>query len=480
MNRSRVLLLLAAPLLVPTASSSAQTLVQTLDDPIPQFQAFFGGALANVGDVSGDGVPDLAVGAVNQEVDGQREVGRAFVFSGATGALLLTLDNPDPQRLGLSGFGGAVAGVQDINRDGVPDLAVGAYQARVNGLFDQGQVFIFSGATGAPLLTLDNPSPQGDAIFGLSVAGVQDVNRDGVPDVAVGAYRQDVGGILNQGQAFVFSGATGALLLTLDNPAPQRNSGFGRSVSGIGDVDGDGAPDLAVGAFLQNVVEIAQGQAFVFSGASGALLLTLNDPEPQINANLGSSIAALGDVNGDGVPDLALGAPSKDVDVGDGNVTIAQGQVLVFSGATGDLLHTLNHPIPQSAALFGAPLAALGDTDGDGIPALAVAAIRQDVGDTVKQGQVFVFSWLSATLDKLFACVEDLDTSNQVKNGLLGKLREAKKALERGKTCVALNKLEDFRNQVAGQAGNAISESDAAFLDTCAVQVIERLEPLCS
>src|SRR6266545_3813341 len=105
-------------------ASEGQTLLFRVDDAIPQARAYFGAALAGVGDVDGDGVPDLGVGEPSQNVAGQDNQGRVFVFSGATGARLRTLGNPDPQALARFGF--ALAGVGDVDGDGVPDLAVGA------------------------------------------------------------------------------------------------------------------------------------------------------------------------------------------------------------------------------------------------------------------------------------------------------------------------------------------------------------------
>jgi hypothetical protein len=133
-------------------ASEGQTLLFRLDDPKPQESASFGSALAAVGDVDGDGVPDLAVGAPGQEVAGRNSQGQVSVLSGATGSLLHTLDDPTP-RAGAS-FGSALAAVGDVDGDGVPDLAVGAPgqnvyhredQERVRG---QGRAFLFSlGAT---------------------------------------------------------------------------------------------------------------------------------------------------------------------------------------------------------------------------------------------------------------------------------------------------------------------------------------------
>ncbi|MGH7946943.1 MAG: FG-GAP-like repeat-containing protein [Opitutaceae bacterium] len=183
----------------------------------------------------------------------------------------IPLDNPTPQADGR--FAEAVAGIGDVNRDGVTDLLVGAPQQFLAGNLNQGRAFVFSGADRSLLLTLDHPAPQGLALFGSAVAGPGDANRDGLPDLLVGAPGQRVGGRANQGQAYLLSGAGGRLLLTLDNPVPQADAAFGAAVAGAGDVNGDGAPDLLVGAPEQGA--IGQGQAFIFSGADASLLRTL-------------------------------------------------------------------------------------------------------------------------------------------------------------------------------------------------------------
>src|SRR3990172_8343183 len=109
----------------------------------------------------------------------------------------------------------------------------------------------YQAASGSVVFT--HPNPQSGAEFGSSMAFVGDINGDGVPDLLVGAPKQDVGGNANQGQAYLLSGATGALIRTLDNPFPQAGSRFGISVASAGDIDGDGKNDLLVGASNQNV-----------------------------------------------------------------------------------------------------------------------------------------------------------------------------------------------------------------------------------
>jgi len=423
-------------LLAPVAEAQRTYTPIPLDNPNPQADARFAEAVAGIGDVNGDGVTDLLVGAPFQILGGNLNQGRAFVFSGANRSLLVTLDHPAPQGLAL--FGSAVAGAGDVNRDGRADLLVGAPGQRVGGRADQGQAYVLSGADGRLLLTFDNPIPQAEAAFGAAVAGAGDVNGDGAPDLLVGAPEQDVGSRSNQGQAFVFSGADASLLRTLDDPDP-RSSGrlgsavagagdvngdgapdllvgnsfgavvlvfsgadgsvlrtldrpppnarsFGRAVAGIGDVNGDGAPDLLVGAPNADAGgEADQGRAFVFSGADASLLRTLDLPFPQFGAHLGSAVGAAGDVNGDGASDLLVGAPGRTVAGG------VQGQAFVFSGTDASVLLTLDTPTPDSSADFGDVVAGIGDVDGDGAPDFLVGAPSHDVGGRVRQGRAFVF-----------------------------------------------------------------------------------------
>lgn len=423
-------------LLAPVAEAQRTYTPIPLDNPNPQADARFAEAVAGIGDVNGDGVTDLLVGAPFQILGGNLNQGRAFVFSGANRSLLVTLDHPAPQGLAL--FGSAVAGAGDVNRDGRADLLVGAPGQREGGRADQGQAYVLSGADGRLLLTFDNPIPQAEAAFGAAVAGAGDVNGDGAPDLLVGAPEQDVGSSSNGGQAFVFSGADGRLLLTLDDPSfnccgfgrplagagdvngdgapdllvgddfqgvhvfsgadgsvlrtldrPPGAGSFGEALAGIGDVNGDGSPDLVVGAPGTSAAgELQQGRAFVFSGADASLLRTLDLPIPNSGAQLGSAVAGAGDVNGDGVPDLLVGAPRRDLAGVDGS---SQGQAFVFSGTDASVLLTLDTPTPDSLAGFGEVVAGIGDVDGDGAPDFLVGAPGQDVGGRVRQGRAFVF-----------------------------------------------------------------------------------------
>jgi len=402
MNSSRVVLIALVALAAGVvASAAAQTLLLTLDSPNPQELAAFGFSVA-VGDVSGDGKADMAVGAPDENVGGNQNQGRAYIFSGADGSLLFTLDTPNPQAPLF--FARSVA-VGDVNGDGKADIAAGAHYKDVGGTDRAGRAYVFSGADGSLLLTLDTPNPQHAGGFGVSVA-VGDVNRDGRADIAVGAHGEYVEPYQSQGRAYVFSGADGSLLLTLDTPNPQYQGYFGGSLA-VGDVNGDGKGDIAVGANYEDVGgNTDRGRAYVFSGADGSLLLTLNSPNPEYQGYFGESLG-VGDVNGDGRGDIAVGAPQEDAGYGE------QGRAYIFSGVDGSLLFTLDTPNPQYGARFGWSVA-IGDVNGGGKADIAVSAYGENVGGNQGQGRAYVFSGADGSV------LLTLDTPNPQADALFG------------------------------------------------------------
>ena len=254
-----------------------------------------------------------------------------------------------------------MAQLGDVDGDGFADLLVGAPDLDEGGGHDagsQGRVEVLSGATGSVIHLLLGDAPFD--YFGQGVCALGDVDGDALDDFAVGAPGEDDGGS-HAGSVRVFSGSSGALLHEIQGS--QAQSYFGVVLDGPGDLDGDGVGDLLVGASVHDTAGVDAGAAFLYSGASGALLWT--GLGPHFGAHYGSSVAGIDDVDFDGTPDFAVGATAAK-DAG-----ITKGAVYVYSGATRALLFT---SVGTEGSYFGISLASIGDVDLDGRGDLLVGA----------------------------------------------------------------------------------------------------------
>ncbi|MCC7013352.1 MAG: FG-GAP repeat protein [Planctomycetes bacterium] len=286
-------------------------------------------AVAPAGDADGDGRGDYAV--YEQALSGL--AARVRVFSGATGSAWIDVPVPPSAAVELASVG-------DVDLDGHDDLALGL----------GGAVLTLSGADGSTLWSA--------ALVGepLSIASVGDRDSDGVRELLVGrTVSAGVGGV------DFLSGATGGVLSSLAPPAGSTET-FGCAAVEVGDLDLDGVIDLAVGDWRANA---GKGVVRIIAGASGQLLSSLDAPASYpLSSGFGVALAALGDVDLDGVADLAVGAPWFSMGGPQGyegpGVT---GAVLVHSLGSGALLREIR---TLGSLAFGLSLESAGDVDLDG------------------------------------------------------------------------------------------------------------------
>jgi hypothetical protein len=347
-----------------------------------------GASVAAAGDMNGDGTPDVVAGAPGIVP------GKVVVLSGRDCSWIQSCSDtqeisvpngpnqpPAPPSLlyfeGYGRIGSAVAGGMDLNHDGIPDIIAGDPAGKIGGGFNGppaqvGRAVLMSGASCTPL-----------ARFTFTGSGTVrftgDVNADGVPDFLIGApFGSNLGGGVQ-----VYSGATRALLRTLSDPTPNSDFGLGLSVAADTDFDGDGVPDVVAGQPRRNTAGGARaGGVSLFSGKTGVLLRTCTDPAGLTDDALGSGVATLADLDGDGIPEIAASAPGADVPPSGTN----SGAVIVFSGSSCAVLARIPGDSAKGGARLGdaGALARLGDLGGDGFPELgAGAAIDRPNGPAV-------------------------------------------------------------------------------------------------
>jgi hypothetical protein len=314
---------------------------------------YFGWAVSPLEDVNRDGATDAIIGEIGSGAPGE-DAGSTWIYSGRTGAALRRFDGrPGDQ----SGF--AIADVGDLNRDGVHDVLSGAPRWTSD---TEGHAYLISGRTGALLHTFAG-EVSGDS-YGSAVSGAGDVDRDGRPDLVVGAASHPGGG-----RAYVYSGHTFNLLYTI--PPPDATHAFGYGTGSTGDVDHDHVPDLIIGG---------GGSAYVFSGRDGRVLYAL--PPSAAPRQLGTFfVAGVGDVNHDHVPDV-YGADYAARDNG-----LSSGFAGVYSGRDGTLLHSWTGAAGDGLG----PGRGAGDVDRDHRPDLAIGSYLHSDGGT-NAGKIELFS----------------------------------------------------------------------------------------
>lgn len=319
--------------------------------------ANFGLGIGGVGDVDGDQMPDLVVGAPTAGVISEQK-GAVYLFRGDAAGVETTASWSVAGAANLDFLSTSIEGLGDTDGDGIGDFAINAPGRWAAG-WTEGGVDIYRGTAEDPELVQSLSAPSTAAYFGADIA-VGDLDGDGARDLAVGAINlDDWGGVLIH--AGTGAGIDANATWRIDSIYPYVN--FGYSVA-VGDLDADGYDELVVGEpgweYESGRVDVWSGSA---TGPSQSNILTELDPIE--SGGFGASVDVLGDVDADGYDDLAIGEP---------NATAGPGRVHVVPGsATGPVASddtTRERGIDHDG--FGFIVAAVGDLGGDGFADLLV------------------------------------------------------------------------------------------------------------
>jgi hypothetical protein len=393
---------------------------------------YCGKGVSDGGDINGDGIDDVLIGCYG--APGGTVAGATYVLFGRAGAAAFgSVLNPASLN-GSNGFrlmgeqtsdssGAALAAAGDVNGDGLDDLIIGARYGNANGP-DSGAAYVVFGRSGvgafAPSIALSSLNgSNGFRVFitpgqrlGAGVSGAGDINGDGVDDVVIGTQNIDYSYV-------VFGRSGGGFPASLNGIMLDGSNGFriagmnlgeftGRFVSRAGDINGDGVDDLIVGALSADANGADSGRSYVIFGRSapaqfGEVLDTsaLNGSNgfhivgAAAGDQSGAPVSAAGDVNGDGVDDLVVGAPG-----GDSNGSASGSSYLLF-GRSGVEFPSVIHlgTLPGSAGIridgvaandAAAAAAGAGDVNGDGLNDLIIGAPGADPNSIVDAGSSYV------------------------------------------------------------------------------------------
>ncbi len=287
-------------------SGADDAILYSLDSPIVPTLSFVGIPFRSskvLGDVDGDGILDFSISTVTND-SLNPGIWDVIVYSGANQAVLHTFTSiVSPTVV----FGRKVADAGDVNGDGHADIMIQEYGDSVDPTTTL--IHVYSGIDGSELYVFSGNSETGN--FGLAISGVGDINNDGFDDFAFGSNLFDATSNQITEEVRVHSGVDGVELMRLvKDPADTSLAYYGWQIVGGSDIDGDGTPDIVVGAhYFGDTFETNTGAVFVYSGVDGSLIGSMfGEKSPSFSYEFGRSVAVVGDVNGDGLADILVGS----------------------------------------------------------------------------------------------------------------------------------------------------------------------------
>ena len=361
----------------------------------------FGGSVSSAGDVNGDSFSDVIVGAAFNNSNGA-DAGRAYVYYGG--------NIPDTiADVILNGavtadqFGSSVSSAGDVNGDGYSDVVVGAPYSDGAGI-NSGRAYIFFG--GSLMNNIADITCIGEASsdnLGIAVSTAGDFNGDGFSDVIAGAHTNDAGGA-NAGRAYIFFGGTvpdsiADVILTGEDSGDQ----FGQSLSGAGDVNGDGFSDVIVGAWVNNAGGDFAGRSYIyFGGIVSDTIADVTFTGEAAGNGFGYSVSSAGDVNGDGFSDVIVGAPFSNA--GGTN----SGRAYIFFGGN-SMNNIADVTMTGSAAgdVYGYSVSSAGDRNNDSYSDVITGSPGNDAGGT-DAGRVYLYLSSAPSVKPILNTVKDV------------------------------------------------------------------------